>query len=105
MPRSAGVRARVPAWLGAIALGLGSACPDEGESTTDPTAGDDAVDTGEVPDCMIADEGDCAAKDGCTWSTQVEYCVVDCAQLGDPETCETADFCEWTDDACVHHAI
>ncbi len=88
-----------------MALGLGGACPDESESTTDSGADDDAADTGELPDCMIAEQNDCAAKDGCTWSSQVEYCVVDCARLDDPETCEAADFCEWADDACIHHAI
>jgi hypothetical protein len=97
----------VPALVGATTLGLGSACPDRSESTSDDaTAADDGdADTGELPDCMIADEDDCAAVDGCTWSTQVEYCVVDCARLEDPQTCETADFCEWTGEACVHHAI
>jgi hypothetical protein len=95
----------VPALLGATALGLGSACPDRSESTSDSTATDDAADTGELPDCMIADEDDCAAVDGCMWSPQVEYCVVDCAMLGDPVTCEEAEFCEWTGDACLHHAI
>jgi hypothetical protein len=96
----------VPALLGATALGLGSACPDRSESTSDATAADDGdADSGELPDCMIADEDDCAEEDGCTWSTQVEYCVVDCARLEDPQTCEAADFCEWAENVCVHHAI
>jgi hypothetical protein len=67
--------------------------------------GADGATGGELPDCEIADEPECNAATGCTWSTQIELCVIDCAPLDDMATCESAEFCEWAGDACEHHAI
>jgi hypothetical protein len=102
MPLFAPARLRMPTLLAATALGLAAACPDEGE--TDSTAASEA-DTGEDPECMIAQRPSCEAADGCMWSPQIDLCVIDCEPFDDAEACEDAEFCEWSEDHCEHHAV
>lgn len=91
--------------LAAATLAATTACPDDGDDDTMADDAADAATSGGLPDCQIAGEADCNAEEGCMWSPQVEFCVIDCAPLADQATCESADFCEWVGEACEHHAI
>ena len=93
----------MPTLLAVAAIGLTTACPDP--SGNESTAANEGASDGGEPDCMIAEPTDCEAVDGCTWSPQIDICVIDCAPLDDPTTCEDAEFCEWSEDHCEHHAI
>lgn len=105
MDRPSRARLRMPTLLAAATLGATTGCPGRGgDDTTADDAADDAT-SGELPDCEIAAQSDCEAADGCMWSPQVDFCVIDCVLLEDQATCESADFCEWVGETCEHHAI
>jgi hypothetical protein len=90
----------IPAVLASALVGA-SACPQESEDDTAAEAS--AATEGDAPECKIADEAQCDDHPACMWATDVEFCVVDCSQLDDAQTCETARFCEWFEDTCEHH--
>ena len=91
MPLLARTRLRMPTLLAATALGFATACPEDEESDSE--------------DCMIADRQACEADDACMWSPQIDVCVIDCEPFETPQSCEEAEFCEWAEDHCEHHAV
>lgn len=97
MRRPVRVRLAIPAVLALTALG---ACPHDDDD--DASTGASATEGGD--DCEIAEQDECESHPACMWGVDVEFCVIDCSQLADAQTCEQATFCEWIDAACEHHA-
>lgn len=65
--------------------------------TSAPTTGDTML-----PDCGAApDVAACKAVTGCLWDEFAGYCLFDCPQIHDRDTCFGTDFCEWFDGSCL----